>query len=114
MSEFKGFYFDEHNSRAVANGLITRGIAVTMAVDVDMVEKDDDTEHLPYATERGLVMVTFDRPFAGRTQSRTDHAGLICLSESIRRDVGTIIETLVEFAALYDPEKDSGQVFWLP
>jgi hypothetical protein len=43
-----------------------------------MAGKDDDTEHLPYATEEHAVLVTRDRPFAGRTQKRTDHAGLIC------------------------------------
>ena len=66
------FYFDEHMRRAVAQGLAQRGYVATMAVDVNMVGKDDDTEHLPYARDQGLVMVTFDRRFAGRTMSRTD------------------------------------------
>ena len=108
-----GFYFDEHMNRRVAKALVERGYTVEMAIDVGMEGKDDDTEHLVYATENDLVMVTFDRPFAGRTISRTDHTGLVCLSEDIRENIGRMIEILAEFAELFDPEKDSGQVFWL-
>ena len=107
------FYFDEHIARTAAEGLIARGYEVTMAIDVGMGGKDDDTEHLAVASAGGLVMVTFDRPFAGRTMSRTDHAGLICLSESIRNDIGAIIRVLSEFADKYTPETASGRVFWL-
>jgi hypothetical protein len=84
-----------------------------MAVDVSMVDKNDDTEHLPYASEKGLVMVTFDHPFAGRTMSRTDYPGLVCLAYSIRENIGRTITPLAEFAELYDSERDTGQVFWL-
>lgn len=71
-----GFYFDEMLRRAVAVELIRRGYNVVLANDVGMTEKDDDTEHLPYAIARGLVVVTLDAPFAGRTLQKTDHAGL--------------------------------------
>jgi predicted nuclease of predicted toxin-antitoxin system len=108
------FYFDEHMNRAVADALIERGYQVVMAVDVGMESKDDDAEHLPYAAEHGLVMVTFDHPFASRTMSSDmAHPGLICLAYSIRENIGRMIEVLVEFAELYDPEQDAGQVFWL-
>ncbi len=84
-----GFYFDEYMNRAVADALIARGYQVVMAVDVNMVNKDDDTQHLPYAAEHGLVKVTFDHPFASRTMSsHMDHPGLICLAYSIRENIG--------------------------
>jgi len=109
-----GFYFDEHMNRAVADGLMVRGYQVVMAVDVNMENKDDDTQHLPYAAEHELVMVTFDHPFASRTMSSTmEHPGLICLAYSIRENIGRTIEVLAEFAELYDSERDSRQVFWL-
>lgn len=108
-----GFYFDEHMPRSVKEGLEKRDHEVVMAVDVAMVKKDDDTEHLPYATERKLVMVTFDRPFAGHTMSRTDHAGLICLSEKLRDDIGGMIRLLSEFAETHELPKTQGHVFWL-
>jgi predicted nuclease of predicted toxin-antitoxin system len=107
------FYFDEHMRRKVRDAVEARGHEAIMATDVGMRQKDDDTEHLPYATENGMVMVTFDRPFAGRTMSRTDHAGLICLSESIRYDIGAQIRALVEFAENHTPESVEGRVFWL-
>ena len=108
-----GFYFDEHMNRTIADALERRGYHVVMAVDADMEGKDDDTEHLPYATENHLVMVTFDHPFAARTMSRTDHPGLICLAYSIRDDIGRVVEVLAEFAELYNSQRDAGQVFWL-
>jgi predicted nuclease of predicted toxin-antitoxin system len=107
------FYFDEHMARPVAEGLQGRGYEVIMAVDVAMQGKDDDTEHLVYAAEHALVIVTFDRPFAGRVMSRTDHAGLICLSEKLRNDIGTIIRLLSQFADRYTLETAQGNVFWL-
>jgi len=108
-----GLYFDEHMNRAVADALIARGCPVVMAVDVDMEGKDDDAEHLPYAAEHHLVMVTFDHPFASRTMSRTDHPGLVCLAYSVREDIGRMVEILAEFVSLYDPARDAGRVFWL-
>lgn len=106
-----GFYFDEHIRRAVAEGLIKRGYTVVMANDVDMTGKDDDSEHLPYALARQLVMVTLDKPFAGRTQLHTDHAGLICWTDQTQ-PVGRMIALLGEFAEAYTPEEAAGKVFW--
>jgi hypothetical protein len=78
-----------------------------------MVGKDDDNEHLPFATSQSLVMVTFDRGFAGRTMSRSDHTGLICFSEKIRFDIGRQIRILIDFSAQHSLEDTKGQVFWL-
>ncbi len=107
------FYFDEHMSRPVEKGLLVRGYEVVMAIDAGMTQKDDDTEHLPYATQNGLVVVTFDHPFAGRTSARTDHAGLICLAERVRYDIGGQIRLLAEFSDTHTPESTAGQIFWL-
>lgn len=71
------FYFDEMMARPAANELIKRGYTVTMAVDVGMTAQKD-SEHLRYATENNMVIVTEDRPFAGLTAKLTDHHGLIC------------------------------------
>lgn len=81
-----------------------------MAADVGMKQKTDP-EHLAYATENGYIMVTFDRPFAGKTSKSTDHGGLICLSDR-QNDVGLMVRTLSEFADNYKREDVIGQVFW--
>jgi hypothetical protein len=106
------FYFDEMMVRKAAEQLTLKGYTVVFANDVGMTEKDDDTEHLPYATSRQLVMVTFDRPFAGRTMSRSDHAGLICLSGS-QDNIGGIVRILSEFSDQHTAETVAGRVFWL-
>ncbi|MCC6893400.1 MAG: DUF5615 family PIN-like protein [Anaerolineae bacterium] len=54
------FYFDEMMSRKAAEQLFQRGYQVVMAQDMAMQEKSDP-EHLQYATENNLVLVTFDR-----------------------------------------------------
>jgi len=112
MATKVSFYFDEHSPRSVQRALIEKGYEVIMAVDVDMTAKDDDSEHLPYATERNLVLFTRDRAFAGRTSKRTDHAGLICWTGK-DDDFGGMIRALLEFGEQHSPESAAGRVFWL-
>jgi hypothetical protein len=106
------FYFDEHMPRAVARGLAQFEIRVVMAVDVEMVSRDDDTEHLRYATEHDLVLVTRDLPFAGRASKRSDHAGLICWTGS-GDDFGGMIRRLAQFVDQNSSEIVQGSVFWI-
>jgi predicted nuclease of predicted toxin-antitoxin system len=106
------FYFDEMMSRIVASKLTEEGYDVVMAVDVGMMDKDDDTEHLVYAKEHSLVLVTQDRPFAGRTSKHADHAGLICWVGDLN-DFGNQIRLLKEFAGLRETDDVKGMVFWL-
>jgi hypothetical protein len=108
-----GLYLDEHIHSHIAKQLIARGYRVARAVDVGMTGKDDDTEHLPYATQNRLIMVTFDHPFAGRTQIISGYLGLVCLPQTIRSDIGYIITLLAEFLDLFDESRDAGQVHWL-
>jgi predicted nuclease of predicted toxin-antitoxin system len=105
-------YFDENMSRIIADALTKRGHPATMAVDVGMEGKPDE-EHLAFATQQSVVMVTFDRPFAGRAQLRSDFYGLFCLDSELQNDPGRAIELLTEYAELFNPPKDTGQVFWL-
>lgn len=106
------FYLDEHSPRTLQRALIEHGYEVVMAVDVGMVQKDDDSEHLPYATKHGLVVYTRDLPFAGRTAKRLDHAGLICWTGN-QQDVGGTIRAVLAFGELHSAEEVAGQVFWL-
>jgi len=89
-------------SRKAAEQLAERGCTVVMAQDVGMQQKPD-LEHLEYATQNKLVLVTFDRAFAGRTSQTQVHLGLICLSGS-QDAIGMNHHT---------SEDVSGQVFWL-
>jgi Domain of unknown function (DUF5615) len=112
MGEKIKFYFDEHMPRAVEDALIERGYEVLMAIDLGMKSKDDDSEHLPFATKQEAVMVTRDHAFAGRTVKRSDHTGLVCWTGSLN-DFGGMIFALTAFAEQHAPEEVIGQVFWL-
>ncbi|MBL8162670.1 MAG: DUF5615 family PIN-like protein [Anaerolineae bacterium] len=112
MAETVSYYFDEHMSRKVASALESQGYQVVMAVDVEMVEKDDLSEHLHYATEHKLVLVTCDRPFAGKAMTQTDHSGVICWTGKTD-DFGGQIRKLAYFAEKYTLEDFRGQTFWI-
>ena len=105
------YYFDEMMPRPVANQLTKMGIDVVMAVDVDMTEQEDSS-HLTYATERSMVLVTADRPFAGVSSRSSEHAGLICWLGS-PSDYGGLVRALVAFANEHTSEAAAGRVFWL-
>ena len=106
------FYFDEMMSRKVASELIRDGHQVIMAVDAGMIEKDDLIDHLPYAAQRGAVVVTADRPFAGRASRLANHSGVICWTGSLD-DIGGTIKALIRFAGQYQAEAAAGRVYWL-
>ncbi|MCA0454701.1 MAG: DUF5615 family PIN-like protein [Chloroflexi bacterium] len=106
------FYFDEMMPRKVANQLIEQGVKVIMAVDIGMVGKDDLQDHLTYATENKLVLVTFDRPFSTRAMAQSNHCGLICWTGT-QNDFGGQIDKLGEFANHYSLENALNNVFWM-
>lgn len=105
------FYFDEMMPREVVKGLSTRGITVTMAVDVEMVEKDDLADHLTYSTQMNAVLVTCDKSFATRALSES-HAGVICWTGA-QDDFGGMVRRLTEFSQVYASEQVVNRVFWL-
>ena len=106
------FYADEHISYAVIKAIRAQNITITHAGEAGMLAKDDDTDHLPFAATLGAVLVTRDKPFAGRASGRTDHAGLICWTGE-QTDIGGIVQALAAFAERYTPDEVYGRVFWL-
>lgn len=105
------FYFDEMLNRPLAEALIKQDYTVILANDIDMTGKTD-SDHLSEATKRGMVLVTLDRPFAGRVTKQTDHAGLICWTGE-GQNIGIMLQALTNFAKQYDAEETASQVFWL-
>lgn len=105
------FYFDEMMRRAIAHELRLLGYRVIMANDVGMTQQPDES-HLEYATAQNLVLVTLDRPFAGRAISNINHYGLICWTGDYQ-DIGSIVRALAHFANSHTAQSVQGQVFWL-
>lgn len=105
------FYFDEMMKEDVAKALVENGVAVVMAKNIGMVQKKDE-EHLLYAHEHQLVLVTLDRKFAGLTSKRQDHSGLICWTPEFQ-DPGHMLSVFITFAKEYTTEQVAGNVYWL-
>jgi hypothetical protein len=105
------FYLDEMMPRSIAEQMTARGYHAVVSVDVGMAGKED-SEHLQYATANGLVLVTRDKPFAGRAMREPSHGGVICWTGA-QHDVGGIVRALAEFAEKRSPEDARGGVFWL-
>ena len=106
------FYFDEMMPSATAKGLRDKGYEVVMAKEVGMRKKDDMTEHLPYATEHNLVLLTHDFPFAGRAAKIDTHSGVICWTGALD-DFGGMIKALTKFAEENTAEDVNGRVCWI-
>ena len=105
------FYFDEHIPRRVKQEFSKRGITCELAVDAGNEGKPDE-EHLAFASARSLVVVTRDKPFAGRAMQLSGHAGLICWTGR-DTDFGGMVTALAVFANSHTLEQTRGNVFWL-
>lgn len=91
---------------------VERGYSVVMAVDIGMVEKDDLDEHLAYATEHHLVLVTFDRPFSTKAMAKENHSRIICWTGK-QNDFGGQVIRFAKFADQHTFESVTGKVFWI-
>jgi hypothetical protein len=105
------YYFDEHMPRVVADGLAQRDISVIMAFDAGMAGQPDEL-HLQCATEQKAVLVTRDKPFAGRSKAQAEHSGVICWTGA-QDDFGGMIRVLAAFAENHTTDSVEQQVFWL-
>lgn len=56
------YYFDTYIAKAVATQLRSKGIDVVRCEEVEMADVSDE-EHLTYATDHHLVMVSQDDDF---------------------------------------------------
>lgn len=103
------FYFDEMMSRDTEKALNAKGISVTMANDVEMTSKKDH-QHLKYAHEHQLVLVTLDKKFAGLAEKHQNHSGVICWTNAFQNP-GRQIKALEAFAKEYTAEQVAGNVY---
>jgi predicted nuclease of predicted toxin-antitoxin system len=104
-------YFDEMMNRTVADELTKRSCKVILANDVGMTEKLDE-DHLAYASEYKLVLVTLDRKFAMQAAEQTNHMGVICWTGTFQ-NIGVMVRALTDFAENHTHEEVVGRVFWL-
>ena len=92
---FIRIYTDEHITTLLAPALRRRGYEAQSCVEANTLGWDDE-EHLNYAAERGMALLTSDAadfiPMARRWYaSEHEHAGIIITPEFSRRQVGVLI-----------------------
>ena len=97
------FYLDEHIPKAVAEGLRRRGIDVLTIQGAGRVG-DPDRKQLAYAALKRRVLVTFDDDFLALDAAGASHSGIV-FSQTGRRSVGELIESLVLIANVIEPEE---------
>ena len=88
------FYTDTHIAKQVAIQLRERGIDVVRCEEVGMADADDD-EHLEYAVQHGLTVITKDNDFlrlhAQWMAAGQEHAGIFFSSKRAIPAIGEIV-----------------------
>jgi predicted nuclease of predicted toxin-antitoxin system len=97
------FYLDEHIPKGVVEGLRRRGVDVLTVQKADR-SGDSDEKQLAFATREGRVLVTFDDDFLRLDASGIPHTGVV-FSQTGRRTVGELIESLMLIANLIEPNE---------
>ncbi|MFB0535151.1 MAG: DUF5615 family PIN-like protein [Anaerolineae bacterium] len=92
---FIRIYTDEHITALLAPALRRRGYVAQSCVEANTLGWEDE-EHLVYAAERGMALLTSDAsdfiPIARSWYaSQREHAGIIIAPEFSRRQVGTLL-----------------------
>ena len=75
MPKRVSFYFDEHMSNAVAEGLRGRGVDVLTTHEANRRGFSDE-EQLAFAFQHGRVMVTMDSDYIALSAQGISHAGI--------------------------------------
>lgn len=92
---FVRIYTDEHVTALLAPALRRRGYEAQSCVEANTLEWDDE-QHLAYASERGMALLTSDASdfisIARRWYAdRQEHAGIIITPVFSRRQMGTLL-----------------------
>jgi predicted nuclease of predicted toxin-antitoxin system len=101
MSDVR-YYFDEHIARAVARGLLQRGVDAILARDVGMMDAADE-DHLAYATRENRVVYTNDQDFLRLHAKGIPHAGIAFSAQGL--PIGEVIERLYEIHVVLTAEE---------
>ena len=92
MAETIQFYFDQHISPDVADGLRLRGVDVLTAQDAGRCGLPDP-DQLQFATAAERVIVTFDTDYLAMDANGVSHAG-IAWCPATKHSIGGLINAL--------------------
>lgn len=105
------FHLDESFPGAVADGLLRRGIDVTITSEAGLLGASDE-EQRAYALQESRVLLTRDSDFLRMNAQGVEHAGIVILKSSQWRH-GEIIGALSLLAEDYEPDAMRGVVLYL-
>ena len=101
------FYTDTHIPKQVAIQLREKGVDVIRCEDVGLAEADDE-EHLEYAAEHGLALITKDFGFRSRhfrwMEESKKHSGIFYCNDRNNSAIGKIVKECLLYVELIDEE----------
>lgn len=105
------FYLDENLPIEVARQLQLRGIEATTARDLGQLG-DSDLNHLQRATEKGMVLCTFDSDYVALAIQGIEHAGIVLGQQDVHH-IGAWVRHLELMHAVYSPDEVRNHVEYL-
>jgi hypothetical protein len=102
------FHLDENCHRAIAEGLIRRGVDVTTTPDVGLLHASDEKQ-IAYALPLRRVIFTQDRDFLRLHAEGVRHPG-IAYCDKDAKSIGEIIRMLILVWEVCEPEEMANRV----
>ena len=95
------YYFDEHVSKAVSEGLRRRGVDVLRAQEAGLLSASDQA-HIEFASKEGRVLFTQDADFLRLHGAGYNHAGIVYAAQPT--PVGHTVRSLMLIYDVLNPE----------
>ena len=102
------FHLDENCHRAIAEGLRRRGVDVTTAPGVGLLQASDEKQ-IAYALPLGRVIFTQDRDFLTLHAASVPHCG-IAYCDKDTKGIGEMITMLLLIWLILEPEEMANRV----
>lgn len=103
------YYFDTHIAKAVATQLRSKGIEVVRCEEIEMANASDE-DHLIYATEHNLIIVSQDDDFLALHSKwqadKKEHTGIMKVSRDLQGtgQIGHLVTELLFYSEAEDNE----------
>lgn len=114
---FIQLYTDEHISPLIAQTLRRRGFVAQSAIEIGMIGRSDE-EHLTYAADHSMAILTFDHvDFVRLAQQwaavQRQHAGIIISPQFGSRQMSQLLQALSQLLDTFTANELCNQVVFL-
>ena len=116
-SLFIQIYTDEHVLPVLVEILRQRGYMAQSAQEAGMLDRDDE-DHLAYATQNGMAVLTFNRNHFEQlarkwAASEREHAGIIISPQFDTEHIGQLLHPLIRLLDSLTADEVRNQVVYL-